>query len=143
MTVGQGRDCRECGSAEFFIGEGRNARDAVIYPHVCKRCGWVSDQYASRAQANAYIAEFGPLVRVQTKSERMRVAGKAGPTPAMTKPCEVCGAIGDSQEHHWAPWFLFGPEAERWPTSWLCQPCHTRWHQVVTPNMALPSDPRP
>ena len=46
--------------------------------------------------------------------------------------CEVCGTEG-AENHHWAPSALFGSESERWPQSYLCQPCHARWHQVVTP----------
>ena len=50
-------------------------------------------------------------------------------------PCEVCGAEDYTELHHWAPWHLFPHEAHRWPTSWLCRPCHVRWHQIVTPLM--------
>ena len=54
--------------------------------------------------------------------------------------CEVCGAKG-AERHHWAPWALFGDEAERWPQSMLCVPCHLRWHQIVTPSLSrLSSD---
>jgi hypothetical protein len=48
--------------------------------------------------------------------------------------CEKCGAVGPVERHHWAPWHLFA-DANSWPTSLLCGPCHRRWHQVVTPNM--------
>ena len=48
--------------------------------------------------------------------------------------CAVCGTAG-AENHHWAPYALFGEESERWPKSYLCQPCHARWHQVVTPRM--------
>ena len=45
------------------------------------------------------------------------------------------GKMGGSA-HHWAPVHLFGgDEADRWPTGWLCQPCHTEWHRLVTPRM--------
>jgi hypothetical protein len=48
--------------------------------------------------------------------------------------CEVCGAEG-AESHHWAPSFIFGDEADRWPRSFLCVPCHVRWHSLVTPQM--------
>lgn len=52
------------------------------------------------------------------------------------RECDACGEVTSVQEHHWAPRHLFGDECESWPKGWLCQPCHTRWHQVVTPNMS-------
>jgi 5-methylcytosine-specific restriction endonuclease McrA len=48
--------------------------------------------------------------------------------------CEVCGATG-TELHHWAPIHIFGAEAWLWPTAYLCQKCHNRWHRLVTPNM--------
>lgn len=51
-------------------------------------------------------------------------------------PCERCGSTGGTELHHWAPSYLFGAEAHQWPTSWLCRPCHMRWHSVVTPRMS-------
>lgn len=49
--------------------------------------------------------------------------------------CAVCGQLG-AQEHHWAPWHLFGDEADKWPKSYLCQKHHTEWHRTVTPEMS-------
>jgi hypothetical protein len=50
--------------------------------------------------------------------------------------CEKCGESGGVELHHWAPRHLFGwEEADEWPTSLLCPPCHRRWHSLVTPNM--------
>ena len=48
---------------------------------------------------------------------------------AELSPCERCGSPG-VELHHWAPRHIFGEnEADRWPTSYLCIPCHTEWHQ--------------
>lgn len=47
--------------------------------------------------------------------------------------CAKCGKRG-SQEHHWAPKHLF-KDADDWPKDYLCEECHTKWHDVVTPNM--------
>lgn len=45
-------------------------------------------------------------------------------------PCEVCGSFG-TERHHWAPKEFFGWEAEFWPTSYICRPCHARWHTTM------------
>lgn len=45
-------------------------------------------------------------------------------------PCVVCGGWG-TQLHHWAPRGIFGDEADCWPTSYLCRPCHKLWHDAV------------
>lgn len=49
--------------------------------------------------------------------------------------CERCGSSEGTELHHWAPRHLF-EDADEWPMSWLCVPCHLKWHQVVTPNMS-------
>lgn len=49
--------------------------------------------------------------------------------------CGRCGATaGTLHRHHWAPRALF-VDADDWPTSTLCPPCHSRWHSTVTPGM--------
>jgi hypothetical protein len=89
-----------------------------MYPYVCESCGLQTQQYAKKA----LIKELGI-------------------EPSEIKPryprhkCEVCGASG-AENHHWAPYYLFGDESERWPTSYLCAHCHKRWHDIVTPQMA-------
>lgn len=49
--------------------------------------------------------------------------------------CARCGAEGKLQAHHWAPRHLFPEDADEWPISYLCRPCHLTWHKVVTPGM--------
>jgi hypothetical protein len=47
-------------------------------------------------------------------------------------PCARCGSEDGTEEHHWAPRAIFGfAEADRWPTSWLCPPCHRTWHNEM------------
>lgn len=121
--------CGGCAGTDFAIGEARNAKGSVIRPWYCLDCGWVSQNYAGKAEA----APFEPLQRVFTATELRVQQGKPVGTYDSNKPCEVCGKTGDSQVHHWAPRFLFGDEAEDWPKGHLCQACHTRWHQIVTP----------
>ena len=50
--------------------------------------------------------------------------------------CEVCNK-NEGELHHWAPYYLFKEESEKWPKSYLCRSCHQKWHNVVTPNMSM------
>lgn len=44
--------------------------------------------------------------------------------------CEHCGDGSQGvQEHHWAPRSIFGSDAYKWPTSYLCIRCHEEWHR--------------
>ena len=82
------------------------------------------------------IAAWGEPERVLTGTERKIAEGiEYLPSRTAGKACEVCGSTQSVHEHHWAPFHLFGAEAAKWPTSFLCQPCHSRWHSVVTPRM--------
>ena len=60
----------------------------------------------------------------------------ATPEVKRHKPCARCGVVGPTESHHWAPRHLFGADADSWPMSDLCGPCHKRWHEVVTPKMS-------
>lgn len=64
-------------------------------------------------------------------ASRLRIIGATGPLDA----CRKCGHLG-AELHHWAPYHLFGDEADQWPTDYLCRPCHRRWHDLVTPKMS-------
>ena len=48
--------------------------------------------------------------------------------------CYVCGSPG-VEYHHWGPKHLFGDDADKWPTAYLCYDCHQKWHNIVTPGM--------
>lgn len=130
------RPCQNCGANDWSIGRAFNIRGDEIFPFVCNHCGDVSQQYASRAVALQHEGRHGPLPAVETKTGRKEREGRLrlGQRQA-DKPCEVCGSTGQTELHHWAPFHLFGDEADKWPTSLLCRPCHVRWHQTVTPNM--------
>lgn len=54
--------------------------------------------------------------------------------PPLVDRCAHCGQRA-TEEHHWAPRAIFGPEADRWPTDRLCKTCHDLWHQMVTPQL--------
>lgn len=53
---------------------------------------------------------------------------------ARTSRCAKCGSR-NCQLHHWAPRAIFGREADDWPTDYLCQACHDKWHEMVTPQL--------
>ena len=80
---------------------------------VCTSCGSVHPRALS--QDDWHPSEF-PLIEDRTIS---------------SVPCERCGESGGTEEHHWAPRALFN-DADDWPTSFLCRPCHMHWHRVMT-----------
>jgi hypothetical protein len=49
-----------------------------------------------------------------------------------SEPCVIrgCGRK-DTELHHFAPRALFGNEADDYPTGWLCQYHHDRWHELT------------
>lgn len=126
-----------CGSASFTIGKAETQVGRIIYPHVCIRCEAVFATFqATKVEVQAYREKWGEPERVQTSTERKIANGdKYQPSRTAGKTCEVCGSAAGIHEHHWAPFYLFGKEAAKWPTSFLCQPCHLRWHSMVTPRM--------
>lgn len=126
-----------CGSTSFTIGQAETQVGRAIYPHVCVRCETVFPTFqATKAEVEAYREKWGEPERVLTRTERKRAEGiEYQPSRTAGKACEVCGSTSSIHEHHWAPFHLFGDEAGKWPTSFLCQSCHARWHSVVTPGM--------
>ncbi|MBO9602559.1 MAG: hypothetical protein J7496_08635 [Novosphingobium sp.] len=119
------------------IGISQNRAGATIYPFFCLHCGEVTQQYAKKDVAEEYARKHGSLAKVLTKTAMKVLRGEEPATieSRVMPPCEVCGSTEKIEEHHWAPFYLFGAESEKWPTSFLCQKCHVRWHQTVTPNM--------
>ena len=53
--------------------------------------------------------------------------------------CDVCGSAG-AELHHWFPQAIAREmdikDHSSWPTSYLCKPCHDRWHKSVTPYLS-------
>lgn len=132
--------CPACGGSAMAIGVTKNRAGVTIHPFFCLHCGEVTQQYASKKAAADYASKHGALTEVLTKTGAKVLRGEV---PAEIErrampPCEVCGSTEKIEEHHWAPFHLFGLEYDKWPTSFLCQPCHVRWHQIVTPNMGKP-----
>lgn len=126
-----------CGSISFTIGKAKTQTGQVIYPRVCTRCDAVFAAWqATKAELEAYRDKWGEPDEVLTVTQQKIADGKQyAPSKTAGKACEVCGSTDSIHEHHWAPFHLFGPEAAKWPTSFLCQPCHSKWHSIVTPRM--------
>jgi len=109
--------CKKCGWVRHWeVRRCINQGGHETYLFVCSACGQRTQHFISKAEVEAAGLEPEDI-------EPSRPRHK----------CEVCGTDG-AEIHHWAPWFLFGDEANRWPQSFLCPACHKRWHDIVTPN---------
>ena len=116
---GQLELCPKCGKKQWGIRKLINQAGTTMYPYVCEACGFLTQLYAKKSLVNAL--GIAPL-EIKPRS------------PNTTPKCEVCGNTG-AENHHWAPFFLFGDDAHNWPTALLCPACHSKWHKVVTPQM--------
>jgi len=121
--------CSECGSEHLKIGITNTQSGSTVYPVYCGDCGEVSNKYIKKQIALQHAIENGILQYVKTKTAKyMEEDGEQ-------IKCEVCNA-NEGEYHHWAPQYLF-PDANKWPTSYLCRACHRKWHDLVTPNMSI------
>lgn len=128
--------CFDCGCSDMLVGWALTQDGRKIYPHYCPECGAVTTQQASKTEVAAFEIAYGEISRVYTATERRAQAGQTiAPREKHGKPCEVCKSTENVEVHHWAPAHLFGPECIKWPVGFLCRPCHTKWHQLVTPDM--------
>lgn len=103
--------CEEVG--RFSVGKFLDPSGQIKYPWYCTACYKRTVLFEPKHEHLVYTAVFDT---------------------AELNQCEVCGKDG-AEGHHWAPRKLFGNECERWPMGFLCQYCHARWHQIVTPNI--------
>lgn len=110
-------ECHKCGWHSWELVKQKNRGGTWQYRYMCQNCEYLVPKFVKKSdiQSSGFDVDTVPIM-----GDR--------------HTCEVCGHNG-AQNHHWAPWALFGEEAESWPQSYLCQTCHTRWHQVVTPNI--------
>ena len=110
-------ECSRCGWHRWELVKQKNRGGSWQYRYMCQGCEYLVPKYVKKADVIA--AGLDP--------EEVPIAGAR-------HKCEVCNNDG-AQLHHWAPWALFGAEADKWPQSYLCPQCHTRWHQIVTPDI--------
>lgn len=106
--------CPKCGFHDWRVGTAITASGSTVHPYYCSGCGTRTQLYERKETAR----RMGCSVKISIPIREIR-------------KCEVCGAEG-AEVHHWAPRSIFGDEAERWPTSLLCVPCHSKWHSLLT-----------
>lgn len=109
----------------------------------CRKCGWLKAWQVRRFVNDGgqvtypLVCHCGNRARIMVPKELVVALELETPELArqwLMPKCDVCSTEG-AQQHHWAPWAIFGDEADRWPQSFLCQACHDRWHQLVTPQL--------
>jgi len=115
VTVEQQHTCPHPG---YTVARCITTGNQTRYTLACVDCGkrkhrglWISHKRAAELHYEPLLA---PLLRTRNEG----------------RTCERCGSTSDIQNHHWAPRHLFD-DADLWPSSDLCQPCHTRWHQTT------------
>ena len=114
---GLANPCPQCGARAWGIGTATTASGSTVHPYYCRGCGTKTQLYEKKEVAKQLGCESQLEIRIYKQRQ-----------------CVVCGAIG-AELHHFAPFHLFGSDSGRWPTAYLCVPCHVRWHQLVTPHM--------
>jgi hypothetical protein len=122
------KKCKHCDSENIRVGVAVISSGAIVYPWYCSDCNFVYPVYVKKEIANELERTTGELVRVKTRTQEHYEKQN------IVIECQVCGTNG-AELHHWAPRYLF-EDAENWPKSYLCVPCHKRWHNVVTPDMS-------
>ena len=116
--------CTRCGMKNHWcIRRCFNLGGQETHLFVCTYCGERTQDFISKAAA------------VEARAAGFEILDIPPGYQAKRPKCEVCGAEG-AENHHWAPYALFGGEADSWPQSFLCQPCHQRWHAIVTPKIS-------
>lgn len=116
--------CKRCGTKDHWkIRRCINLGGQTTHLFVCAHCGERTKDFINKAAAAEALAAGIEILEIPPAYQAKR------------PKCVVCGAEG-AENHHWAPSALFGIEAGRWPQSYLCQPCHRRWHAIVTPNIS-------
>lgn len=110
--------CEQCGHLHWLIVGETNKGGHQIHRMVCENCGY---------RAPVLV----PKTVMQNHAQKVGCEIAYAPPPDDAKECEVCGSVG-AEEHHWAPWYLFGSDSDKWPTGFLCPSCHARWHQVIS-----------
>jgi len=114
-------ECDKCGWTHWQIIQTQNSAKHPQYRYACQGCERLATKYIAKRKLIAAGINPDNVPYHHVKRDY--------------KNCDVCSKEG-AELHHWAPYAYFGNEAEKWPTSYLCQKCHVRWHQLVTPNIS-------
>lgn len=93
-----------------------DSAERIRYVYICGDCGQRTTAFCKKA-----LAEKSPLL----------VPGTITMSPNKGH-CQRCKTYTHLEKHHWAPYKLFGDDADSWPTAMLCRRCHEEWHQKVT-----------
>lgn len=114
-------------NGQFFM-----AKKPFEWPeYPCPGCGfekqWLVGKAKNSGGHNVCVFYCGHCSHRTTHFVACKSAKDAGIEPEEIRTnwklpdCEVCGKKG-AENHHWAPYALFGCESEKWPRSYLCQP---------------------
>lgn len=111
--------CKKCGALSWAIAGETNNGGQQVHRMVCGSCGYRPPVFVPKKVVEHFAAYVGKSVAY-------------APPKESAPDCEVCGVKG-AEEHHWAPFSIFGADAHKWPKSHLCPTCHREWHLRVTP----------
>ena len=119
------------------------AQEPIEWPdYPCPKCGWYEAWEVAKCKNQGgsiqylFVCNCGHRTTHFISKKAVLAAGiepREIPPRRPRQKCEVCNADG-AENHHWAPFHIFGDEADRWPQSFLCPSCHKRWHDLVTPS---------
>lgn len=129
LVVVPGSKCRGCGGPVSFYA-------------LCYECRAVCDHLFIRG----YAIKANGVAFAKSRCARCGVTGGSLPRGSdildyclqdnrnRNDACARCGSRDGVELHHWAPKSQFGgwQEADKWPVSWLCPPCHRTWHQTMS-----------
>lgn len=84
--------------------------------------------FATKQEAMEQQRKIGELKKIELSHIKYNPRGF---------PCVVDGCDKtESEWHHFAPYHLFGVDADKWPAGYLCKQHHQQWHRLVTPSMS-------
>lgn len=117
------QECKHCQSKNVKVGFGFRKNGSKVFPMYCDDCGQATGKLIKKEEANSVNYELKEIVFTSSN------------TGYLTKvKCYVCGH-SNVELHHFAPYHLFGRDADKWPVAYLCKEHHKQWHDIVTPNM--------
>jgi hypothetical protein len=130
-AVNSDRWCDACRrDTSQFIGHRVAQNGSVQCCWWCRKCeSYAVDDHGSVWIPHSTVRALGaepclvPSIERRTRQQPFPFA-----PPAASVKCRRCGVPGAVEEHHWAPRWVFGDDADNWPTDMLCPVCHREWH---------------